>query len=71
MHDEFFLYCLKLCENIRGDLAFEAPFLYTMVSFSLLEKSISKSSRHVLRFVAVYLQARNEPAGDRPRIDFG
>ena len=73
VNDESFfisLFVLKLSENIHGDLAFEAPFLYTTVSFSLLEKAISKSSRHVLRFVAVYLQARNDPAGDRPRIDF-
>ena len=55
---------------MHGDLALEAPFLYTTVSFSLLDKAISKSSRHVLHFVAVYLQSRNEPAGDRPRRDF-
>ena len=42
-----------------------------MVSFSLLEKaSYLKSSRHILRFVAAYLQVRNKPAGDRPRPDF-
>ena len=42
-------------------------FKHTTVHFSLLEKAISKSSHQSLRFVAVYLQARNQ---HRPRIDF-
>ena len=61
------LFVLKLREDVHGDLAFEAPFCTLTFSFSLLEKAISKSSRHVLRFVAAHLQARNEPADDRPR----
>ena len=56
MHVESFLKILlsvlKLREDVHGDLAFKAPFLHTTVSFSS-----GKTSRHVLRFVAAYLQA--------------
>ena len=69
MHDETFLNIALRLEDIHGDLAFEAPFVHYCL-FSLLEKAISKSSHHVLRFAAAYLQARNEPAGDHPRRDF-
>ena len=62
------LFVLKPRKDVHGDLAFEAPFLHTTVSF-LKGKAISKSSRHVLRFAAAYLQARNEPACDRPKRD--
>ena len=34
---------LKLSEDVHDDLAFEAPFLHTTVSFSLLEKLSQKA----------------------------
>ena len=48
----------------------ETPFLHFTVTLSLLEKAIKKSSHNSLQIVAEYLQARNQPAGDRPRKHF-
>ena len=54
-----------------GRIGFRGAIFCTLrLVFRLLEKATSKSSRHVLCFVTVYLQARNEPADDRPRRDF-
>ena len=48
------LFVLELHKDVHRDLAFETPI---KISFSLLEKAISKISCQSLRIVAAYLQA--------------
>ena len=69
MHDKIFFNITLRLEAMRGYtrwFGFQGAICILRLVFSS-GKAILKS---VLRFVAAYLQARNEPAGDRPRRDF-
>ena len=54
------MYCwyTAVCILVHGDLVFEASFLHTTVSYSLLEKVITKSSQHAYSVLLLRISKR-------------